>query len=134
MPKAVPKPQNPKTPKPLVLSKSVAHRCMQKYFFVDFSLTDFKADNHIVLLFIDEWVLIHNESNIINNASEIGIVGAKNLLAYGAAKGGVVQMTKGLALDLATTCSMRSARSISSLLSPSSSWNSQRRLGSLTHT
>ena len=41
--------------------------------------------------------------NIINNASEIGIVGARNLLAYGAAKGGVVQMTKGLALDLATT-------------------------------
>ena len=41
--------------------------------------------------------------NIVNNASEIGIVGAKNLLAYGAAKGGVVQMTKGLALDLATT-------------------------------
>ena len=41
--------------------------------------------------------------NIVNNASEIGIVGAKNLLAYGAAKGGVVQMTKGLALDLAST-------------------------------
>ena len=41
--------------------------------------------------------------NIVNNASEIGIVGAKNLLAYGAAKGGVVQMTKGLALDRAST-------------------------------
>ncbi len=41
--------------------------------------------------------------NIINNASEIGIVGAKNTLVYGAAKGGVIQMTKGLALDLATT-------------------------------
>ncbi len=41
--------------------------------------------------------------NIVNNASEIGLVGAKNLLAYGAAKGGVVQMTKGLALDLAST-------------------------------
>jgi len=41
--------------------------------------------------------------NIINNASEIGVVGAKNTLAYGAAKGGVIQMTKGLALDLATT-------------------------------
>ncbi len=41
--------------------------------------------------------------NIVNNASEIGIVGAKNTLVYGAAKGGVIQMTKGLALDLATT-------------------------------
>jgi len=41
--------------------------------------------------------------NIINNASEIGVVGAKNTLAYGAAKGGVIQMTKGLSLDLATT-------------------------------
>jgi meso-butanediol dehydrogenase / (S,S)-butanediol dehydrogenase / diacetyl reductase len=41
--------------------------------------------------------------NIINNASEIGIVGAKNTLVYGAAKGGVIQMTKGLGLDLATT-------------------------------
>ena len=41
--------------------------------------------------------------NIVNNASEVGVVGAKNTLAYGAAKGGVIQMTKGLALDLATT-------------------------------
>lgn len=41
--------------------------------------------------------------NIVNNASEIGIVGAKNTLVYGAAKGGVIQMTKGLSLDLATT-------------------------------
>ena len=41
--------------------------------------------------------------NIINNASEIGIVGAKNTLVYGAAKGGVIQMTKGLGLDLATS-------------------------------
>lgn len=41
--------------------------------------------------------------NIVNNASEVGVVGARNTLAYGAAKGGVIQMTKGLALDLATT-------------------------------
>ena len=41
--------------------------------------------------------------NVVNNASEVGVVGAKNTLAYGAAKGGVIQMTKGLALDLATT-------------------------------
>lgn len=41
--------------------------------------------------------------NIVNNASEVGVVGAKNTLAYGASKGGVIQMTKGLALDLATT-------------------------------
>jgi len=41
--------------------------------------------------------------NIVNNASEVGVVGAKKTLAYGAAKGGVIQMTKGLALDLATT-------------------------------
>jgi meso-butanediol dehydrogenase / (S,S)-butanediol dehydrogenase / diacetyl reductase len=41
--------------------------------------------------------------NIVNNASEVVVVGAKNTLAYGAAKGGVIQMTKGLALDLATT-------------------------------
>jgi meso-butanediol dehydrogenase/(S,S)-butanediol dehydrogenase/diacetyl reductase len=41
--------------------------------------------------------------NIVNNASEIGIVGAKNTLVYGAAKGGVIQMTKGLGLDLATS-------------------------------
>ena len=44
-----------------------------------------------------------SRGNIINNASEVGLVGAKNLLAYGAAKGGLIQMTKGLALDLATT-------------------------------
>jgi len=41
--------------------------------------------------------------NIVNNASEVGLVGAKNILAYGAAKGGLIQMTKSLALDLATT-------------------------------
>jgi NAD(P)-dependent dehydrogenase (short-subunit alcohol dehydrogenase family) len=41
--------------------------------------------------------------NIVNNASEIGIVGAKNTLVYGAAKGGVIQITKGLGLDLATS-------------------------------
>ncbi|MBM4425262.1 MAG: glucose 1-dehydrogenase [Chloroflexi bacterium] len=36
---------------------------------------------------------------IVNNASDWGIVGARNALAYCASKGAVVQMTKAMALD-----------------------------------
>jgi NAD(P)-dependent dehydrogenase (short-subunit alcohol dehydrogenase family) len=38
---------------------------------------------------------------IINTASEIGLVGAKNYSAYCASKGGVIQLTRALALELA---------------------------------
>jgi meso-butanediol dehydrogenase/(S,S)-butanediol dehydrogenase/diacetyl reductase len=36
---------------------------------------------------------------IINNASDWGIVGARDALAYAASKGAVIQMTKSMALD-----------------------------------
>jgi NAD(P)-dependent dehydrogenase (short-subunit alcohol dehydrogenase family) len=40
--------------------------------------------------------------SIVNTASAAGLVGWKDLAAYSAAKGGVVQMTKSAALDYAT--------------------------------
>jgi NAD(P)-dependent dehydrogenase (short-subunit alcohol dehydrogenase family) len=36
---------------------------------------------------------------IVNNASDWGLVGAKNALAYCASKGAVIQITKAMALD-----------------------------------
>jgi NAD(P)-dependent dehydrogenase (short-subunit alcohol dehydrogenase family) len=41
--------------------------------------------------------------SIVNTASAAGLVGWKDLAAYSAAKGGVVQMTKAAALDYATS-------------------------------
>ena len=38
---------------------------------------------------------------IVNTASEIGLVGAKNYSAYCASKGGVIQLTRALAVELA---------------------------------
>ncbi|MEK7446266.1 MAG: glucose 1-dehydrogenase [candidate division NC10 bacterium] len=45
--------------------------------------------------------LILTQGNIINIASVAGLRGAPNRAAYGAAKGGVVVLTKGMALDYA---------------------------------
>jgi len=38
---------------------------------------------------------------IVNTASEIGLVGAKNYSAYCASKGGIIQLTRALAVELA---------------------------------
>jgi NAD(P)-dependent dehydrogenase (short-subunit alcohol dehydrogenase family) len=39
------------------------------------------------------------QGSIINNASDWGLVGAKNALAYAVSKGAVIQMTRSMALD-----------------------------------
>ncbi len=46
-------------------------------------------------------MLKQGEGTILNTASEVGLVGANNLVAYCASKGGVIQFTKALSLDLA---------------------------------
>jgi len=46
-------------------------------------------------------MLKQGEGTILNTASEVGLVGANNLVAYCASKGGVIQFTRALALDVA---------------------------------
>ncbi|MGC7101511.1 SDR family NAD(P)-dependent oxidoreductase [Amycolatopsis lurida] len=46
-------------------------------------------------------MLTHGGGSVINTASAAGLVGWKGLAAYAAAKGGVVQLTKSAALDVA---------------------------------
>ena len=46
-------------------------------------------------------MLKQGEGTILNSASEVGLVGAKNLVAYCSSKGGVIQFTRALAMDLA---------------------------------
>jgi NAD(P)-dependent dehydrogenase (short-subunit alcohol dehydrogenase family) len=46
-------------------------------------------------------MLKQGEGTILNTASEVGLVGANNLVAYCASKGGVIQFTRALSLDLA---------------------------------
>jgi NAD(P)-dependent dehydrogenase (short-subunit alcohol dehydrogenase family) len=47
-------------------------------------------------------MLEHGGDSIINNASVAGLVGFPNISAYGASKGGVVQLTRTAALECAT--------------------------------
>ncbi len=79
------------------ISKSVEHTSEQEWdFIIDTNLKSvFQCSKFAIPL------LRQSRGSIVNMSSMVGLVGQTNAGAYAASKGGIIAMTKGMALDLA---------------------------------
>ena len=68
----------------------------------DFMIKINLKSQFLVSKYVIPEMLKRGKGSIINIASEVGVVGAAGESAYSSAKGGVVQLTKCMALDYAT--------------------------------